>query len=473
MIPNWPSHACTHCIRSLDGIEEFKAKIEASQESFLEMEVKEEVPPETIEEVIIVEVKEEIEEPDEESQENLTDLIPTPEEESSPPKRKRRTSVKERSPSPSVIPEKKPKRRKIKTPIPVSPEKKSEEEKSPSEGETTDNSQKPSRSKRKTRNPDELSKWSRTVRTKLEGVMRQLCILNCEKCEFVGDTFRILNDHYKEMHQMSGYARCCNRKFSHNRINDHMRYHLNKDAFKCKDCGLVCTSGIQLAVHSKSNHTAPSDCKYQCKTCGKKFSILSHLKCHAKSHEPKTREIKCELCDRLFTSKKLLQRHVLNIHEQPTTHICEVCGKGMASAGHLKTHSQTHKPTKTSECDICGKQYFYLSIHKQRVHGPQIIVKCEHCGLDMPKNNYRKHVTRLHTHVKIYKCTVCEKEFKLQRSFKMHMDIHLGIKYPCYFCAHQATSIQNRIHHMKEQHLPDYLEWRKNKFSQVRVKNTI
>lgn len=314
----------------------------------------------------------------------------------------------------------------------------------------------------------------REIRAPLVELMMRMNLLICDVCGVEKSTFLELNKHFLAAHKRRAYLACCNRRFCSIEAYDHMKYHMDMDTFKCDQCDHKSKSARSLIQHKNAFHLAPGGYKYYCETCGKGYLVLSLYKRHLLKHVPiEQTNFKCELCGKGFHDDFKLKRHVIAFHERPTSHICEVCGKGYVTRVGLNTHVLSHKETKTQKCDVCGKNYFYLARHKQLVHGSsQALIKCNQCGLEVKELYFKRHVERLHTNVVLHKCNTCGKEFKLRHSLRVHMDIHLGIKYDCYFCPNQATSIQNRIKHMKEKHLAEYLEFQEKRFTAVRVKNT-
>src|SRR5277367_1372425 len=65
--------------------------------------------------------------------------------------------------------------------------------------------------------------------------------------------------------------------------------------------------------------------KYECDTCGKRFSWLCELKSHERSHTGE-KSFECEECGQRFTYKSSLTRH-LQIHAGLTPYQCRHCHK--------------------------------------------------------------------------------------------------------------------------------------------------
>jgi uncharacterized Zn-finger protein len=49
----------------------------------------------------------------------------------------------------------------------------------------------------------------------------------------------------------------------------------------------------------------------------------------------------CNICDKAFISRTILNRHAL-IHSAKKPHVCGVCLKGFTRRYHLERHKKTH-----------------------------------------------------------------------------------------------------------------------------------
>ena len=100
---------------------------------------------------------------------------------------------------------------------------------------------------------------------------------------------------------------------------------------------------------------------------------MSRLKIHTKrSHSDSAKEtVKCEQCEKCFSSKGNLKKHVDNIHEK-VNHKCTTCGKNFTSKSSLSTHVNSIHLKKTAvKCDQCHKTFgrkSVLKIHILDVH---------------------------------------------------------------------------------------------------------
>ena len=81
--------------------------------------------------------------------------------------------------------------------------------------------------------------------------------------------------------------------------------------FACQQCQRTLASRRGLTAHVKIIHQKLVNC--QCEHCGKGYSHRSHYLDHLASHTGVKRNI-CPVCQRQFTFKRGLKRHMLRSH---------------------------------------------------------------------------------------------------------------------------------------------------------------
>lgn len=306
----------------------------------------------------------------------------------------------------------------------------------------------------------------------LEEQMRTMTLLRCHLCQKEQHSFRDLKNHMEKGHgQTHGYIFCCDKKYDRRAAFDHMKYHLDREAFKCEVCGKLWTCRMDLLKHRNASHAPPDKFKFNCDACGRDFPTSGKLRLHQKSHlAPEERDFKCPNCPKGFYTKSLLDTHVNCVHRKEVTHFCEVCGKGLCSKSSLDNHLKSHKEVKTEQCDICEKFFFNVKAHKKRLHAEVELVDCSVCEKPIRKHMMANHLRLFHSGQQ-WKCEVCGKEFKLRKTLKDHMNMHMGVKINCYFCPVQATNSGNLIKHLNQVHPAEYAEFKANRYAEQRVKN--
>ena len=95
------------------------------------------------------------------------------------------------------------------------------------------------------------------------------------------------------------------------------------------------------------SHTKAQD--FQCFDCGKAYADKRNLKMHVKREHPtnaklfdKEKNIPCDLCDKLFTTKTAVEYHKIESHNQSYFTFCDSCGKGFLYKDH-KIRLEVHK----------------------------------------------------------------------------------------------------------------------------------
>ncbi|XP_034252124.1 transcriptional regulator ADR1-like isoform X2 [Thrips palmi] len=79
----------------------------------------------------------------------------------------------------------------------------------------------------------------------------------------------------------------------------------------------------------------------------------------------------CLSCGRTFSSERNLARHFRQVHGPRVWHVCDVCGKPLASASSLRSHQWLHRGRKPFQCPLCSTGFIrrpYLRTHMLRVH---------------------------------------------------------------------------------------------------------
>ena len=119
--------------------------------------------------------------------------------------------------------------------------------------------------------------------------------------------------------------------------------------------------------------------------------------------------IKCEVCEKEFSSIRIMKQHFLRIHNRKVTSI---------------------------ECDICGKLLqTSLKIHKENVHNPKVEAACELCGITFKyATNLTSHLKSVHEKVKKFQFKACEKSFSRRHHLERHFgSVHQKKKFSCIY----------------------------------------
>lgn len=157
---------------------------------------------------------------------------------------------------------------------------------------------------------------------------------------------------------------------------------------------------------SDDNQDKDEDLKskeHKCEHCNKCFSRATHLKRHLLTHEEG--KIVCSVCDKRFTRIDHLNLHVASNHSESKPYQCEVadCKKGFVRPEHLKKHIEAKhsEASKDKEiCEICQKSFTskkYLRTHMKSHIGDTKGLSCKFCNKDfLEKSELNDHISREH-----------------------------------------------------------------------------
>ena len=116
---------------------------------------------------------------------------------------------------------------------------------------------------------------------------------------------------------------------------------------------------------------------FECPTCHKMYKTQWSLENHMMRHlDPSQRVLKCDLCEKTFDKKILLQYHMKTAHlseEEKAKQMipCEVCGKKFLGKKLLRAHIGRVHEGKRYPCTYCDKVYpspHGLKYHIKSIH---------------------------------------------------------------------------------------------------------
>ncbi|XP_077345738.1 uncharacterized protein LOC143989473 isoform X2 [Lithobates pipiens] len=190
----------------------------------------------------------------------------------------------------------------------------------------------------------------------------------------------------------------CGKRFrSKLHLNVHKRTHTEEKLNSCPECGKCFSRKSGLNVHKRS-HTGERP--YSCSECGKYFSVKSNLYTHQKSHKGE-KPYSCPDCGKCFSEKNSLGRHQ-RLHTGEKPYSCPECRKCFSQISSLHRHQKSHTGEKPYSCLECGKCF-------------------------IQKTDLVKH-QRSHTGEKPYFCSECGKCFSQKSDLSRHQKSHTGEK---------------------------------------------
>lgn len=147
----------------------------------------------------------------------------------------------------------------------------------------------------------------------------------------------------------------------------------SKYIYSCQYCKLKFTQNSQFFRHMTSNHeTQQKTATFQCNDCQIVFTKKSNLDLHCQTHHQLKSKSRCESCAITFKSRYCLRRH-LKLKQILQENACIKCQKKFTCKDGLAKHVMNKHTFKnvTFQCEVCllkFKAKESLRIHSNRVH---------------------------------------------------------------------------------------------------------
>ena len=131
--------------------------------------------------------------------------------------------------------------------------------------------------------------------------------------------------------------------------------------YKCEICEKVLKTKKILTRHSKNHHDDQKIKSLQCNICTKKYLTVKNLTNHTRTVHALKKVYKCESCGKSFTHAHSLKKHIYTIHEGNKDYKCESCGKSFSEGGKLKnTYTQFMKATKITNVNLVVNHFLTM-----------------------------------------------------------------------------------------------------------------
>ncbi|XP_058833834.1 zinc finger protein 26-like [Topomyia yanbarensis] len=172
--------------------------------------------------------------------------------------------------------------------------------------------------------------------------------MDCELCDYTGNSYLGLRDHFQKKHKEEGFfIKCCNRRLKTKyHILEHIAGHQKPGSVKCDHCDATFSSLRMRKAHVSRKHVSEEEKIYRCEHCVASFATRNLLVLHTYKHELMT----CDICG-VEMKRCSLRVHKLNFHKMGEEIVCHVCAevfhsKHMFNAHHRKAHLGIRKKYK-------------------------------------------------------------------------------------------------------------------------------
>ncbi|XP_078147482.1 zinc finger Y-chromosomal protein 1-like [Centroberyx gerrardi] len=236
----------------------------------------------------------------------------------------------------------------------------------------------------------------------------------------------------------------------------HSFIHTGEKPYACRLCDLRFNRRDNLQHHLDRLHPEgvarvekrrSDDRAWLCEVCGKTFNCRSRLKTHEVIHTG-VKPHRCDLCPKAYMRTNDLEHHKKIVHvdgagglPQPSSLLCDLCGKEFKCRSQLAVHFQTHTGERPHLCDLCGRRFgrpYQLKRHKILVHVPRAKggetqpdapFVCAVCGKRLKSRALLAAHSRTHTGDKPHRCGICPRSFQRAARLKHHQVlVHFKLK---------------------------------------------
>uniref|UniRef100_A0A182MT03 Transcription factor grauzone n=1 Tax=Anopheles culicifacies TaxID=139723 RepID=A0A182MT03_9DIPT len=295
-------------------------------------------------------------------------------------------------------------------------------------------------------------------------IIQKFFTMRCELCpdtaEQEFDRFLTLQRHYRKFHQCRGYLRCCGKQyFRRFRAMEHIASH--RGMIRCELCDKSFTSKSYLLQHMAEQHTeAPQGTSYACEHCERTFHTKRQRDVHRAVHKTTV----CKVCGKSVNTG-YIKKHIAQVHDTPLKLMCDLCGQtfsgSLALDRHLKLH-QGIEVIETMQCTYCGKRLrgkYNMQKHIQRMHlEPGNVYRCDVCGHESPNSiALEDHKKRVHSDAQI-ECDQCGKRFKRKINLTEHVAA-LHTRTPLYACAFCEATFYSKANYYNHRKMQHTAEW--------------
>ena len=219
-------------------------------------------------------------------------------------------------------------------------------------------------------------------------------------------------------------------KYEMDIINEEVMRTFNKVLFKHQDSKQIRVKKIYMQLrqmpemlqythHGLIRHGPTiKRCRFQCDMCGNYFTGSTDYINHYKETHP---ALLCTNCEKVFTNPLSLKKH--KYHHQDNVKLCKHCGRSFPFDCQLNDHLKMHLPKKLHWCSYvnCDRSFMHkYDLRKHERTHTKTVLSCKDCDYKTKDVRNLKQQKRIHTGIKPYSCTKCDKCFTFFVQKKRH-----------------------------------------------------
>ncbi|XP_043225593.1 zinc finger protein 672-like [Amphibalanus amphitrite] len=277
--------------------------------------------------------------------------------------------------------------------------------------------------------------------------------VTCRRCPARLDSLSALAEHARQ-HELPHRCTTCGRRFrSRLQLGAHVCSRLEPERGAADR-----PAPSRRPARSRAAQSAPPP--VVCEVCAQTFTSKKSLWLHRFTHAE--RQFACELCGLKFKRKDTMLSH-LATHGQPMVP-CPHCHKRFKSKKSLAVHVRLHTGDARFACDLCERRFVQKvnMLRHRRTHDPdhRLEFRCDVCGKCLSSAHHLKDHRLQHTQGRTHRCAACSRSFLKRRDLQRHMSVvHTAGQYECPFC-HMTTRLKGSIsRHLAKMHPAERPQW--------------
>ncbi|XP_065346187.1 oocyte zinc finger protein XlCOF7.1-like [Cloeon dipterum] len=263
-------------------------------------------------------------------------------------------------------------------------------------------------------------------------------VYQCKHCDYFTTMKHLLKQH-KESTHMPKIFKCdsCDAKFGSKVLvsQHHKRHHTFEN---CKSCGQ------NLTNDRMKNHRKPSFCS----RCKVSFKCSGLYQLHRESCKKTVKLFSCKECEKSFNTYRKLYHH-RKVHTKRIAVRCQHCDFSTFHKEYMVQHMQGKHLPKTIKCNECNILFASERILKLHKNGSHRFLRCSECAQEIGRQ-------KLYSHQQAKTCHRCECKFKCRGLLENHFKSCLQIISNDFFCDMCPRFYRTKAilyHHIVKKHI--------------------